>query len=233
MTFSIATTEPQILPVHVGAGIDVWRVELDQVEFGDEQLSALSAAERRRANQLYFERDRRWFVRRRFALRVILADYLDLRPSEVSLGAGPTGKPFVTTDRADLRFSCSHSSGLTLFAIGVGADVGVDVERVRSLPELDDLARLQFAEDEWRELGRMPESPRQRQFFRLWTAKEAVLKATGDGLSRRLDSVRLYSAHGVDSRSARIEGDGSRHWSTTWFSPAPDYVACVATEISQ
>ena len=230
MTLSTSVAEPRILRLRSDAEVHIWQVELDRLALHNEQTPALSAEEQRRAERLYFERDRQRFVGRRVALRMILAEYLDMRPSQVQIVVGANGKPFVAAGRADIRFSCSHSSGLALVAISFGTDVGVDVERVRAMPELDEMARLSFAEDEWRELQRMTGSARQRQFFRLWTAKEAVLKATGDGLRRQLDSVLLCGAHGPDSRVARIDGDESRRWLVAWFSPESGYVACAAIE---
>jgi 4'-phosphopantetheinyl transferase len=230
MILSTSVAAPRILRLRSDAEVHIWQVELDRLALHSERTLALSAEEQRRAERLYFERDRQRFVGRRVALRMILAEYLDVRPNQVQIVVGADGKPVVVTDRADIRFSCSHSSGSALVAISFGTDVGVDVERSRALPELDEMARLNYSEDEWLELQRMTGSARQHDFFRLWTAKEAVLKATGDGLRRQLDSVLLCGAHGPDSQVARIDGDASRRWLVAWFSPESGYVACVAMQ---
>ena len=73
-------------------------------------------------------------------------------------------------------------------ALTLDHDVGIDVERVRENVEHDDLARRFFAADEVRSLAALPPRLRQEAFFACWTRKEAVVKATGEGLARPLDS---------------------------------------------
>ena len=221
-----------LLPSH----IHLWRASLDGLATSLPQWTAiLSPQEQHRANRFRFERDRERFVVRRGVLRVVLARYLGLAPGEVELATAPNGKPTVSPAcrRVDLRFSSSHSGGLACYAVTVGADVGVDVERIRPMPDLDDIARLYFAESERGALARRPAGAgRLEEFFRLWTTKEAVLKATGDGLTRPLASVEISAD--VTTGRARVAlhrdtGD-CVEWSVTWMTPVDGFVAAVATE---
>lgn len=90
----------------------------------------------------------------------------------------PHGKPGLID--ADLEFSLSHAGGLVLVAVTRGVPVGVDVERSeRGNPPLD----RALTATERAVLERLPAGARGPAFIRYWTRKEALLKATGDGLS--------------------------------------------------
>ncbi|MDM4719002.1 4'-phosphopantetheinyl transferase superfamily protein [Micromonospora sp. WMMA1363] len=92
-------------------------------------------------------------------------------PSDVGRSAGPV----------ELPVSVSRTGGLVVVAVRAGGPVGVDVERCRPLPALD-LARRWYAPTEAAWLAGRPAAGRNRDFLRLWTAKEAVGKALGVGL---------------------------------------------------
>lgn len=91
------------------------------------------------------------------------------------------GRPVVRLDDVGLAVSVSRTAGLVVVAARRAGAVGVDVERIRSLPALA-LARRWFPPTELAWLGDRPEAGRTVDFLRLWTAKEAVGKALGRGL---------------------------------------------------
>ncbi len=96
--------------------------------------------------------------------------------------------------RSALRFNYSHTNGYVACAMARGTEIGVDMEEMAPLEELPGL--LQFVlhpqESGGRGSGRL-ESPLDT-FFRIWTAKEALLKATGHGLSVNLRQIELRDA---------------------------------------
>lgn len=81
--------------------------------------------------------------------------------------------------------------------------VGIDIEKVRPRP--DSLYRRIAAADEWR-LG--AGRPKMDWFYRIWTAKEAVLKAEGLGL-RGLSRCRLTAVGDQDRLRLQFE---ERSW---------------------
>ncbi|MEO9529231.1 4'-phosphopantetheinyl transferase superfamily protein [Roseibium sp.] len=89
------------------------------------------------------------------------------------------GKPFLPG--TSIRFNVSHTEGLAAVAIAREIEIGVDVELVRDLRDRESVARAVFCQEEIEEIGKCRE-PLER-FFQLWTAKEAVMKATGLGFS--------------------------------------------------
>ncbi len=97
------------------------------------------------------------------------------------IGIGKHGKPFALTSGKPLYFNISHTKGLAVLAYSETAEVGADTERIRKAP--DEIANRFFTEEEKTFLkngdadGTGPE-----RFFRIWTAKEACMKLTGQGL---------------------------------------------------
>ncbi len=143
--------------------------------------TTLSEDERERAARFVFERDRRRFTVARGALRAILGRCLGVDPAAVPLRTAAKGKPEIG-ERSDLRFSVSHSEELALYALARGREVGIDVERLRPLPEAERIAERYFAPEERAALRAVPPDDRAAAFFRLWTRKEAYAKATGEGV---------------------------------------------------
>ena len=128
------------------------------------------------------------FAGGRAALRALLAAALDASPRGVTLALGTHGKPHLVEDV--LQFSVAHSGNMYAVAITRGADVGIDVERRRSLSDLDRLVARSLTPGE-RALVRAMEADgidRTDAFLRAWTVKESRLKALGlpigAGLSR-------------------------------------------------
>lgn len=148
----------------------------------------LSADERARADRFRFERDRDRFVVARGRLRQLLGRLSGCPPEAVQLAVDARGKPRLHDGAQRLRFNVAHAADLMACAFTLDRDVGIDVERVRENVECDDLAQRFFAADEVRRLAALPPPLRRTAFFACWTRKEAVVKATGEGLARPLDS---------------------------------------------
>lgn len=148
----------------------------------------LDAAERRVYESLTEERVRAQYVTAHALLRTVLGEVLHREPASLSFGKGPHGKPYL--DDAAVEFSLSHSGELVAVALCLDAPVGVDVERVPEPSAELPLPVLSPAERAAYDL--VPEPARAAAFTTYWVRKEAVLKATGEGL--RVDPARLTVA---------------------------------------
>jgi phosphopantetheinyl transferase len=113
-----------------------------------------------------------------FALDV-LGHYCGRARAEGALRRTALGKPFLAGE--PLQFSVSRSAGLEVVAVAT-MDIGIDVERIAALPELDALALTCLAEGEARAWSALEPERRTAYFYRCWTRKEACLKAMGVGL---------------------------------------------------
>ncbi|MFJ7064949.1 4'-phosphopantetheinyl transferase family protein [Streptomyces sp. NPDC101115] len=160
----------------------VWTARAVSVSPGLEAL--LDAPERRVFASFLREPDRALYLTAHALRRLVLAEALDRDPAALVFAAGPHGKPYVEDD--PVEFSLTHSGERVAVAVTSGTPVGVDVERVTELAELP-LPVL--SERERAVFDRVPEPDRAAAFTSYWVRKEAVLKATGEGL--RVDPARL------------------------------------------
>jgi 4'-phosphopantetheinyl transferase len=184
------------------AKVDVWRVCFGAAgEHLAKLASVLCTEEAARASRFHFEKDRRSFVIARGVMRLLLARYFDVSPSDIVLRYNAYGKPFLETRARDpMFFNLSHSGDLAVLAFCRGVPVGVDVEQVRGDRAMPEIAMRYFSEAENLALSRLGEDERSIGFFRCWTRKEAYIKGLGRGLSIPLDSFDVS----VDRSAAPI-----------------------------
>jgi 4'-phosphopantetheinyl transferase len=174
--------------------VHVWAASLDlPVNTITALASILASTELDRAARFRFVRDRNRFIAGRGFMRVILGHYLSANPVELEFIYGNHGKPalggvFAT---ARLHFSLSHSENLGLLAISPVGAVGVDVENIRPLDDADSLVNRFFSQREITSFQKVPKNAKSLAFFKLWTRKEAFLKATGEGIAHLLDQVEV------------------------------------------
>jgi 4'-phosphopantetheinyl transferase len=174
----------------------------------------LDDMERGRARRFIRRTDRHRFILAHAALRLFLAGCLGAGPAMVRYEGGVSGKPRLAAGLAPLEFNLSHSEELALMAVARQRAVGVDVERLRDVPEALGIADVYFSRQEREELHSLQRSERREAFFRCWTRKEAVTKASGEGLGTPIDSfeVDLTAA----STSALNRDTGRREEEVRW-----------------
>jgi 4'-phosphopantetheinyl transferase len=192
----------------------------------------LCPAERARAHGFVFETHRRRYIAAHGLLRRILASYLGARPETLEFEAAEGAKPRLREPPTALDFNLSHSEDLGLVAVAHGREVGVDVEAVRPVDDLDLLAENCLSALEAIRLASIAETERPRAFLECWTRKEAFLKAVGDGLARPLDSFTVTVGSEEPVRLLSVEGDPSApaRWTLVPLRPAPGFVGTLAVE---
>ena len=198
--------------------VHLWRFPLACQESFD---SLLNDEEIKRAGRLRAAEKSRDFVVARARLRQILASYLDVAPETLTFKYGPSGKPALEDSfTSSLAFNLSHSGCWGLCAVTSGAEVGVDIERLDRNLDYAKLAARFFSESErdWLQAASSPR--RRRQFFRLWTRKEAWLKGKGGGFSDPDQDL------GPDPFAASSTCDGT--WWLRSFPVARNYLATLA-----
>ncbi len=211
--------------------VHVWTVDCEEcADKVDELYRVLSADERERAQSYRRAADRDRFVVARGMLRTVLSRCLASEPQEIRFSYGTCGKPELP-DQA-VRFNLSHSGVLALCAVARDRAVGVDVERVRSIPEIDEIARRYFSSEEYLTLARLPQSLRARAFLECWTRKEAYVKARGEGLSFPLSAFTVAMAPGEPAALLEntVDPDEVYRWSFRGLEPAPGYIGALAVK---
>ena len=164
----------------------------------------------------------------RAPLLAVLGRYLGKAGSDVILETGEHGRPTLAIGQdPSLDFNWSHSGTHAVIAIGRNVSLGVDIERLRERPNALALAKRYFAPDEIATLTQLPETERSDAFLDLWTAKEAVLKATGRGIAFGLQ--RLTIASGSEALELKhLDDDNTEEWQLQRLPLHPDYVAALA-----
>ena len=187
--------------------VHIWPVHL---RGSDADLTAfdriLSPEEQTRAARFAFPHLRRAYVFGRGALRHLLASYTGIAPAALSFAYGPQGKPSLVSPTR-VRFNASHSGEQALFAFTLDIEIGVDIEAIREIPEVSQIARQFFCRAEEADLLALPPDQRQFAFSRCWTRKEAYIKAKGGGLSIPLDSFRVSLIPGEEVRFVKLAPD--------------------------
>jgi 4'-phosphopantetheinyl transferase len=211
--------------------VDVWTISLVAASAQTDALwESLSSDERERAARFVFERDRRRFVVGRGALRSILASYLGSAPGDIRFAYGEHGKPSLAepTDAESLEFKASGSEELAVCAVTVGRKVGVDIELCRQ-PQDDTVVEQCFSLGERHAYGTLSPEEKPAAFYRLWTLKEAYLKATGAGLSRPPSSFEVTLRPGQPARLAAddLVPRGGESWTFVEFQPGPAHVGAL------
>lgn len=185
----------------------------------------LTGEEQARAARFVQRADRLRYGLTRAALRRRLGAMLGVAPLAVAFEVGRSGKPRLRGVDG-LHFNVSHSGGFALVALSRAGPVGVDIEQARAGLDVLDIARLHFAPQEHGGLARLSPGARAAAFYRLWTLKEAVAKAHGDGIADGTPAVP--SALWLEPEPQAGAPDrvcGAR----VWRLPAPhDYVAALA-----
>lgn len=153
-------------------------------------LAILDAKERARAQRFTVDHPRKIFITARAALRRAIGAWLEQNPASLRFAIGPHGKPSLNP-ASSLRFNLSHSGNTIVIAMTEGIDLGVDVEELCRDTPTQRLARRFFTEEEADAIEHADDTDRNRVFFHCWTAKEAVLKATGSGLTVPVREVQV------------------------------------------
>ncbi|PLY12838.1 MAG: phosphopantetheine-protein transferase [Desulfuromonas sp.] len=176
---------PPETPSLSGGRVDLWRFRLDPPESELPRLKQLLCPdELNRAARLIDPVKRARFIVGRARLRQVLARYFALAPKTLEFCYGEHGKPSLgAPPHQTFRFNLSHAGLWGVFAISAGSELGVDVELID--PELgyDKVAEHYFSPAEVECWKRYPELRRRRAFYRIWTRKEALLKAQGGGFT--------------------------------------------------
>lgn len=160
--------------------------------------------EEERASRFHFDRDRLWYCFFHEATRFLLSSVLpgSPEPARIRFDAAERGKPFLP-DFPGWEFNLTHSRGIAALAVSNRGPVGIDVEEVDPKFPAMEVAREFFLEEETTFLTSAESiNERTRRFFQLWTAKEAVMKFTGLGMSLPPQKIELR----VDANSQKPLG---------------------------
>jgi len=210
----------------------VWRLDLSRLSPWQDYQDRLTLQERERAGHILLASAALQFVGTRACLRDLLSRYLQTSPLEICLIEGPKGKPRLAPDaERSLWFNVAHSGEVALLVFSLEGSVGVDVERLDANRRMIELAERYFHPSEAARLRGAPEAERLRLFYRMWTLKEALLKAWGEGLSFSLKDIELsrdLQSPQLCCHRETVPPQLAQTVLTALPDPAPSYAAALA-----
>ncbi len=201
------------------------------------QWELLSEEERARARRFVRFRDGRRFAVCRGSLRLILGQMTNTPPPAVTFGFGPGGKPELSGSRAPddppwPRFNVTHSDELALIAVSLDRELGVDLERTRTIAEARRIVESYFTPAEQAQFDGIDPSECMPAFLRGWTRKEAILKAKGVGLAGLASSYETM--FGITKLTDRFSPTTPFHrigeWRLWEALPRDGYFAALAVD---
>ena len=176
--------------------VHIWQMQHDVFVKEKHKFSALlSDEEYKKAKSFQFEEDKTRYIICHGFLRILLAGYLKIKPDILKFCYGKFGKPYINNVGAEnINFNISYSNNLLLVVISCENKVGIDVEYMREINEMDQIVEAFFTDNEKMFFREVPEDEKISIFFRLWTRKEAFLKGLGTGILKPLDEIEVVSS---------------------------------------
>ena len=206
--------------------IHLWTVSIDALKDQSDHLeSMLSVEEKRKVSFYKFEQTQLSYMVSQAVLRMLLAEYLDIKPSDVKMGAHNKGKPYLIHDR-QVYFNLSNSHDLCVYAFSPDGEVGIDIEKIRDLPDIDQLIEKNLTRRERNYILRDP-ALKLNWFFRFWTYKESYLKAIGEGMRLTPENLEFsLEDERIRLRSVNYGFDGTG-WQFQEFSREGNYTGTL------
>ena len=214
--------------------IHVMWFELDQPQhIVDNYYRILNRDEKKRILNFKTELLRKRHTVSRGVLRMLISKYLDAKPEMVEFLYSKQGKPFLSSPKntINLQFNMSHSNRLGMCAFTKDDAVGVDVEKIRKLSNLEDMIEMCMSEFEKGWFSKLPPTTRNQMFYKVWTVKEAFIKAIGAGFSFPLVNVEVKISVDNKCEFHRIKKESGLFgkWRVFTFAPDRNFTASLVT----
>ena len=210
--------------------VHVWQVHLNSTSSHPMEITkALSSDELEQANKFKFPEDREHFILRRNQLRTILSKYYGCQPREIIFRYNSYKKPFIyMPELKRIKFNMSFSGDLMLVGISKHNDIGIDIEKVHEMHDLENIAFENFSSQELKYLNGTLDIT--NTFFKIWTRKEAFIKAKGEGIYHPLKSfcVDIKSSGSYEQLVIFNHPAESKLWRTTEINTSSGYIASMA-----
>lgn len=211
-----------------------WTNRFIHAEMLDMCRDLLVEEEREKCKKFYFEQDRHLYLVAHAMLRFVLAAYLHIEPRQLELSTNAYGRPEVIRrpGMRDIRFNLSHTRDLAALVVNCNVACGIDVEARREFGNISDMADYCLSSEEQDIVGKLPKPERDWAFLRIWTLKEAYIKALGKGLSLPLNRFSFTIDGEIAIRFHSGIADAPLNWQFSQTFPGPDHILALAFRIN-
>lgn len=228
---SLFTNRNQKMPLGADE-VHIWSVTIDRfLNQVDMLVKMLSTDEKKRTDHFYREKDKERYIICRGTLRTIISLYLGIAADRLQFDYGHYGKPVLLGGGASkkLKFNMSHSHDMALFAFVRGGEVGIDIEQIRDILEIEQIAEGLFSDPEKKYYYSLPENKKKEFFFNIWTRKESLFKAIGEGFHLLPDKYDVLRETVVLTDPAACNFKNTQ-WYIKELSLSPCYAAAYTVE---
>lgn len=203
---------------------DIWRVKIsDQLNNLTYFKSILNHDEINVASKYHFSKNIQCSIVSRACLKILLGNYLRCHPSLITLRKNKYGKLFVSK-QSNFFFNVTHTDEIILYAFAM-TPIGIDIENTKHNIEFLEIAKIFFSEGEIKKLEKVSEDDLRSTFFRIWTRKEAFIKAIGKGLSLSLNQFEVTALTEEPACILSIHQKTKHDWFLQSFVPETGYQA--------
>ncbi len=177
--------------------VHLWLAELSTFLSDEPSLQTLlSPDEMKRAMRFRFPLHKQRFIISRSLLRKTISLYTGISPENIIFTYNDHGKPSLQQNNLSLQFNISHSADVAIFALTINQEIGVDIEKIE--PHFKEkIAKRFFTPQEYLQLMSLSDDARINGFYHIWSKKEALIKALGQGL------LTLLSDFSIDPSQAK------------------------------
>lgn len=214
----------------------IWHLDCRNIDpiWWSKLVELLSLDERIRADKFYFEHDRKSYIAAHALTRAMLALVIKCRPESIEFVTDDFGKPELITSTKTfpkLRINLSHTRHAVMVGLTMEHDIGVDIEWLGRNDRCLELANTVLTPEERLVIKNTKDHQKKQYFLKLWTLKEAYIKAIGKGLS--LPLTDFYFSLDPLSIHFKIEREPTnihhcKYWHFMPIQPGPDHVAAIA-----
>lgn len=194
-----------------------------------EYESLLSEQETERYHRFHFDKDRHSYLVSHALLRQSLSRYSDVHASQWQFLNNEHGKPQLSPSSMlpGVYFNLTHTSGMSACVVTLKKLCGIDAEHIHRKNDLKSVAQRMFADEE---VAQLKDDTINQQFYRLWTLREAYVKALGTGLAG--SSKKFYFDIDRGDFCVRLNRQNSSYdkdedWHFRLYEPTPDHVLAV------
>lgn len=212
----------------------IYIVDMNECCFNDLLLSklwyCLSDFEKEQALEFHNKSLSNRYIISHSIIKCILSYYLQQSPKEIKFIKNEYGKPFL--NHSNIQFNISHSNNMIYYIIGFNNKVGVDIEFNDYIVDIIELSKIVLTNKEIETLNTLSPQKQIKLFYDIWTIKEALVKAIGEGLTYPIFNIEtLPIIQGGKITLPNIKENYSRVLYTYSIKSEENYSASIATEV--
>lgn len=213
--------------------VHIWLIDINEIINYKGYEDLLDGNERIRGKNLLSEILRKNHIVSHYAARDILSNYLNVPLNQIPLTYTKFHKPFLIKNPLKIEFNLTHSHDIALLGITKTFRIGIDIERMSPLQNQRDIEKLILSQKELTWLSKRDDQEKCEAFYRLWTAKEAIMKGIGEGFYFGTENIDLAMPDDLSDRiSLTIQScpKESPEWTVQNFIPHGEHMGALATK---